>query len=184
MSEPQVADAETEQTINVIDNLNAENAATEQQRDAALAEVACLKRKYEPDDGIIIDKLLKLTDDHNTSYMRVEVSGAGEEWPNGTPMHRLALKLVPRARTNVPKYEFLPSVKGMRSYEERFSCFGTYETYIRHGTFVHTCLVHFDCSGVSITAVHEPVMGEGPLTIEELTQPATVTLLLAMGDDS
>jgi hypothetical protein len=73
MSEPQVADAETEQTINVIDNLNAENAATECMLHAAVAEVASLKRKYEPDDGIIIDQLLKLTDEHATSFMRVLV---------------------------------------------------------------------------------------------------------------
>ena len=171
------ADSQTEQYAAAMDEAITAATRAEDERDVAQAEVASLKRKFEPDDGILIDKLLKLTDDHGTSYMRVEVSGAGEEWPNGTPMHRLALKLVPRARTNVPKYEFLPSVEGMRSYEERFSCFGTYETYIRHGTFVHTCLVHFDYSGVSITAVHEPVMQtDGLLTIEELTQPATVTL--------
>ena len=178
------ADSQTEQYAAAMDEAITAATRAEDERDVAQAEVARLKRKFEPDDGILIDKLLKLTDDHGTSYMRVEVSGAGEEWPNGTPMHRLALKLVPRARTNV-QYEFLPSVEGMRSYEERFSCFGTYETYIRHGPYVHTCLVNFDYSGVSITAVHEPVMQtDGLLTIEELTQPATVTLLLAMGDDS
>jgi len=69
----EVADAETEHTISVIDNLNAENAATEQQRDAAVAEVASLKRKYEPDDGVVIDKLLRLSDRDGTNYMRVTV---------------------------------------------------------------------------------------------------------------
>ena len=52
-----------------------------------------------------------------------------------------------------------------------------YETYIGDGVFGHTCLVNFDKAGVSITAIHEPVVqGDGPLTIEEFTQPATVTL--------
>ena len=170
-----VADAENEQTVSVIDNLNAENAATEQQRDAAVAEVARMKRKHEPEDGIIIDKVLKLSDDHGTTYMRVEVSGAGEEWPNGTPKHRLALKLVRESRINGNK--FLPSVEGMRSNEERFAGYGMYQVYIGDGTFGHTCLVNFDHSGVDITAIHEPVVqGDGPLTIEEFTQPSTVTL--------
>ena len=47
------------------------------------------------------------------------------------------------------------------------------------GAFGHTCLVHFDKTGVGITAIHEPVMqGDGPLTIEEVTQAPTVTLAL------
>ena len=53
-----IGDAEAEQTINVIDNLNAENAATEQQRDAAKAECVRLqaiiddrKQRDEDDDA-------------------------------------------------------------------------------------------------------------------------------------
>ena len=51
-----IGDAEAEQTINVIDNLNAENAATEQQRDAAEAECVRLqaiiddRKKRDEDD--------------------------------------------------------------------------------------------------------------------------------------
>eukprot|EP01044_Picomonas_judraskeda_P034045 COSAG03_NODE_13931_length_483_cov_5.625000_1_plen_64_part_00 len=37
----------------------------------AEAEVRGLKRKYEPDDGVIMDKMLQLSDDHNCVYMRV-----------------------------------------------------------------------------------------------------------------
>ena len=164
-----VADAETEQTVSVIDNLNAENAATEQQRDAAVAEVASLKRKYEPSDGIIIDKVLKLSDDHGTTYMRVLVR-TGEH---------LLLELVPRARNNgnVPNWKFRPAVDGKHGHMQDFGSYGMYQVYIGDGTFGHTCLVNFDHSGVDITAIHEPVVqGDGPLTIEEFTQLATVTL--------
>ena len=58
-----------------------------------------------------------------------------------------------------------------------FGSYGMYQVYIGDGAFGHTCLVNFDKAGVDITAIHEPnVQGDGPLTIEEFTQPATVTL--------
>ena len=172
--QPEVADVETEQTINTIDKLNEENAATEQQRDLALAEVARLKRKYEPDDGIIIDKLLKLTDDHACRYMRVLVH-TGEY---------LLLELVVDVRNNgnVSNWEFRPPIEGKRDNMQDFGSYGVYEVYIGDGAFGHTCLVHFDKTGVGITAIHEPVMqGDGPLTIQEVTQAPTVTLALASG---
>ena len=162
--QPEVADVETERTINTIDKLNEENAL-------ALAEVARLKRKYEPDDGIIIDKLLKLTDDHACRYMRVLVR-TGEY---------LLLELVPDVRNNgnVPNWEFRPPIEGKRDNMQDFGSYGVYEVYIGDGAFGHTCLVHFDKTGVGITAIHEPVMqGDGPLTIEEVTQAPTVTLAL------
>jgi hypothetical protein len=160
--QPEVADVETEQTINTIDKLNKEN-------DAALAEVARLKRKYEPDDGIIIDKLLKLTDDHACRYMRVLVR-TGEY---------LLLELVPDVRNNgnVPNWEFRPPVDGKHGHMQDFGSYGVYEVYIGGGAFGHTCLVNFDKPGVSITAIHEPmVQGDAPLSIEEVTQAPTVTL--------
>ena len=166
--QPEVADVETEQTINTIDKLNEENAATEQQRDLALAEVVGLKNKYEPDDGIIIDKLLKLTDDHSTSYMRVMVRSS----------EYLLLELVPRVRNNgnLPDMTFCPPIEGKRDNMQDFGSYGVYEVYIGDGAFGHTCLVHFDKTGVGITAIHEPVMqGDGPLSIEEVQAP-TVTL--------
>jgi len=159
-----INDEETAHTVSVIDLLNKEN-------DAALAEVARLKNKYEPDDGIIIDKLLKLTDDHACRYMRVLVR-MGEY---------LLLELVVDVRNNgnVPNWEFRPPIEGKRDNMQDFGSYGVYEVYIGDGAFGHTCLVHFDKTGVGITAIHEPVMqGDGPLTIEEVTQAPTVTLAL------
>ena len=56
-----IGDAEAEQTINVIDNLNAENAATEQQRDAAKAECVRLQA--------IIDDRKQRDEDDERRYM-------------------------------------------------------------------------------------------------------------------
>ena len=65
-----IGDAEDEQTINVIDNLNAENAATEQQRDAAEAECVRLqaiiddrKQRDEDDDADAERRTLSQLDD-------------------------------------------------------------------------------------------------------------------------
>jgi hypothetical protein len=39
----------------------------------AMNEAARLKRKYEPDDGVIMDIMLQLTNDRGRGYMRVLV---------------------------------------------------------------------------------------------------------------
>ena len=103
------------------------------------------------------------------SFMRVLV-GTGEY---------LMLELVPDVRNNgnVPNWEFRPPVDGEHGHMQDFGSYGVYKVYISYGAFGHTCLVNFDKASVSITAIHEPVVqGDGPLTIEEFTQPATVTL--------
>ena len=68
-----INDEETAETVNVIDRLNEENAACQQERDAALAEAASLKNQYEPPDGVLLAKVLRLVDSHETSLMRVTV---------------------------------------------------------------------------------------------------------------
>eukprot|EP01046_Picozoa_sp_COSAG06_P051575 COSAG06_NODE_8446_length_2171_cov_43.077220_2_plen_181_part_00 len=138
----------------------------EAERVAAADEVARLKRKYEPDDGIIIDKLLKLTDDHACRYMRVLVR-TGEY---------LLLELVADVRNNgnVSNWEFRPPIEGKRDNMQDFGSYGVYEVYIGDGAFGHTCLVHFDKAGVSITAIYEPEEeGEGLLVIQEFAQAGT-----------
>ena len=162
------ADDQTEQYAEAMDEAITSAVRAEGERDAAQAEVGRLTRKYEPDDGILIDKLLKLTDDHSASFMRVLVR-TGEY---------LLLELVPRVRNNgnVPNMMFRPPIEGKRDNMQEFPRYGVYEVCIGDGTFSHGCVVHFDKAGVRFSDNHEPVMNERPLTIEEFTQPATVTL--------
>ena len=84
------ASEQTEQYARAMDEAIASAARAEGERDVLQTEVASLKRKYEPDTGILIDKLLKLTDDHSASFMRVLVR-TGEY---------LLLELVPSVRNN------------------------------------------------------------------------------------
>ena len=49
----EVADQETVQQVDAIEGMNQELADAQAERDAALAEVAELKRKYEPDNHVI-----------------------------------------------------------------------------------------------------------------------------------
>ena len=154
-----LGDAETEQTINVIDNLNAENAAIEQQRDAAVAEVASLKRKYEPDDGVLIDKILLLSDGHGIEFME-DHPGYGRQFMRVLVRtgENLLLQIVRNERDDghMLNWEFRPPVDGTRGNMQGFSSYmyGVYEIYISYGTFGHDCLVHITrpaCASPSTT---------------------------------
>ena len=162
-----VSDQETEQTINVIDNLNAENLATEKERDAAVAEVASLKRKYEPVSGILMKKMLRLNSDHGTTFMSVLVY-SGEY---------LQLELVPRVPNNgyIPNFTFRPHIEGTKDNMEDFGSFGNYEIYIGNGDVGYICLVHFDKTCVSITNHHGT---DEPLIIDDVTCEPTVTMIV------
>ena len=136
----------------------------------AEAEVRGIKRKYEPDDGVIMDKMLQLSDDHYRVYMRVLIR-TGEY---------LQLEIVDHVRLNGPSMRFRPAVQGKRDNMQDFGSYGMYEVYIGDGTFGHSCLVRFDQTGVSLTPIHEPVaQGDGPLVINELTTPPAVTLAIS-----
>ena len=63
--------------LSVLDAMNAEFKAVDAKLDAATAELASLKRKYEPDTGIVLSKMLKLRDDHEMVFMRVTVRTGG-----------------------------------------------------------------------------------------------------------
>ena len=134
---------------------------------ARKAEDECdtLKRKYEPDTGILLDKMLKLMDDDGMSFMRLQVH-TGEY---------LMLTLIPRVR-NVPNWMFMPNLEGHNDNKQDFGSYGVYEICIGDGGFCHDCLVHFDSDGVRITVNHGPGGGERPLTIEEFNQPAAFTV--------
>eukprot|EP01043_Picozoa_sp_COSAG02_P017991 COSAG02_NODE_828_length_16703_cov_298.705312_2_plen_167_part_00 len=138
----------------------------------AEAEATRLKRKYEPDDGVIMDMMLQLTNDHGRGYMRVLVRT--DEY--------LLLELVPTARKVNATYDlsFKPHIEGKKDNMQDFDSYGVYTVYIGDGTFGHHCIVNFDESGVHITPIHEPdVEGNGPLEIENITETcrvATVSL--------
>ena len=147
------ADAPTEQYAEAMDE--AIDAAAR-----AEAEVRGLKRKYEPDDGVIMDKILQLTDDHTRFHMRVLVR-AGEY---------LLLEILQNIRRNDPSMHFRPTVQGKRDSMQDFG-YGVHEVYIGDGTYGHACLVRFDETGVALTPIHDPVPIDGPLVIQELTTP-------------
>ena len=67
----------------------------------AEAEANRLKRKYEPDEPeVLMDKIIKMSDDYNMIYMRVQIF-TGEN---------MILTLIPMARNNgnVPDWRFRP----------------------------------------------------------------------------
>ena len=160
--------------------MNAELEAEQRRAAKAEAEVATLKRKYEPDTGILSCKMLRLSDDYGTVLMRVTVHTGGY----------LLLELVPRARHRpaYPNWQFYPSLEGRRDNVQDFGDYGTYEVSIgsEYGQS-HDLLVTFsEPATVDITVVtdHDGNYGTGPdeMSVEELTTPAAVTLTI--GDDS
>ena len=168
----------------IVELQNAELSAAQRRAAKAEAEVATLKRKYEPDTGILSCKMLRLSDDDGTvlgkSFMRVTVRTGGY----------LLLELVPRARhrPHYPNWQFYPSLEGRRDNVHDFGDYGTYEVSIgsEYGQS-HDLLVTFSRPAtVDITVVtdHDGNYGTGPddMSIEELTTPAAVTLTI--GDDS
>jgi len=176
------ADSQTEQYAAAMDEAITAATRAEDERDVAQAEVASLKRKFEPDTGILLNKMLTLADRDGTNYMRVTVH-TGE---------RLVLDLIPRIRNNgdLPNWTFAPAVEGTPDNKQTFDDYGTYEVNIGDGSNSHDLLVTFSKPAtVNVTVVtdHDGSFMGGPdtidtMTIQELTTPAAV--LLAMGDDS
>ena len=171
--------ANDEQTPEYAEAMNEAIAAAtraEDERDAAQAEVASLKRKYEPEDGVVIDKLLKLEyDDYQERYMRVQVL-TGE---------RLRLQLVRRPRAPSMNLEFRPAVQGLRDDVTEFDVYGVYDVCIASptdgGYLAYSCVVRFDVTGVRITSMSLRDEDGSGMEIEEVT---TTTVVLTMGDDA
>jgi hypothetical protein len=144
----------------------------ESERDEAKAKASSLKRKYEPDTGILLSKMLRLSDDVSGSFMRVTVRTGGY----------LLLELIPRVRNNgnLPNWGFQPSIEGKHDHMQDFGDYGTYEIHIGDGCGLgHDCLVHFrKPATVEITDVTEPGLPPDELFIEELTKTPEVTLAM------
>ena len=99
------AQEETEGYAEAMNEAIASATRAESERDA-------LKRKYEPDTGILLCKMLRLVGNESTSYMRVTVRTGGY----------LLLELVPRVRSNgnLPNPTFPPTTQRMlQSARER-----------------------------------------------------------------
>ena len=164
-----VADQETVQQVAAIEGMNKELADTQAERDAALAEVAELKRKYEPDNHIIAEQMYEVTTDHCRAYMHVQIL-AGEN---------LLLELLSNARSNgnVPDLTFRPVMNGFKPGMLHLDEHCKVQVYIGDGTDGNSVLVHFDHDGVRFDVVNDCVMGgDTPLTIKEFTPHSTVTL--------
>jgi hypothetical protein len=175
------ADEHTAEYAEAMNEAIASATRAEDERDAAKAEVASLKRKYEPDTGILLSKMLRLEDEHSTVFLRVTVR-TGEY---------LLLELVPRAHhlPHYPNWQFYPSLAGKRDNMQDFSEYGTYEIHIgnEHHGDQHDLLVAFGKPAtvdITVVTTHDGNYGSGEdeMIIEEVTTPAAVTL--AMTDDA
>ena len=137
------------------------------------AEANRLKRKYEPQPTeIVMDKILKLTGDNISTFMRVTVRTSG----------KLELLLIPQARGRIDSFHFVPTHGPSRSFcdqYEEFDRYGVWQISIGDGCACHDWLVHFDHKGVRITVVTdhngEYMVGPDTTTIKEYTAPVTWT---------
>ena len=171
-----VADAETEQQVDAIAGMNQELTDAQAERDAAQAEAAELKRKYEPENGVIAEQMYEVTTDHCRSYMHVQIlSDEG-----------LLLELLPNDRSNGNVPDHVPFMTGRLTFRPVMNGFKPgmlhldehckVEVYIGDGTDGNSVLVHFDHDGVRFDVVNDCIMGDTPLTITEFTPHSTVTL--------
>jgi hypothetical protein len=168
------ADEHTQEYADVMDEAIDSAARAEVERDAAKAEVARLKRQYEPDSGILLSKMLRLEDDNSTSFMRVTVHTGGY----------LLLELVPRARhlPHYPSWQFYPSLEGKRDNMQDFADYGAYDIAIGDGS-CHDLLVNFSKPAtvdITVVTTHDGNYDEGPdeMTIKDITTPPAVTLAM------
>ena len=177
VTEQDVADEQTAGYAAAMNEAIASATRAESERDDANAEVARLKRKFEPDTGILLSKMLRLTDDYDTVFMRVTVRTEGY----------MLLELVPRARhlTHMPSWKFYPSLEGRRDNMQDFNDYGTYEVHIGedHRGASHDLLVTFnEPATVDFTVVTEHngyyMVGDDEMTIEEITTPAAVSVTI------
>ena len=160
------AQEETEGYAEAMNEAIASATRAESERDA-------LKRKYEPDTGVLFSKMLRLVGTDSTSYMRVTVRTGGY----------LLLELVPRVRNNgnLPNWTFSPVIQGTRGNMQDFSDYGTYEVNVGDDGDCHDLLVTFsEPATVELTVVteHDGAFNAGPdtMTIEEVTTRPAVTL--------
>jgi hypothetical protein len=164
-----VEDAElTNAQVAMIDTMNEQFHAADTRADIAEAEVARLKLKYEPVGGVLMTKTMELAADHGTCHMVVTVR-TGE---------RLRLELVQRPLAGggwAPNWRFMPSTS---DHTMDLGGYGTYDVCIGDGNFGQDVIVTFGRDDVRFVVNHEPIHGEGPMTIEEFTPApgSTVTL--------
>jgi hypothetical protein len=123
----------------------------------AEAEVNRLKRKYAPDEPeVLLNTIVRMHDDRDTTYMRVEIfTGAS-----------MMLTLTPHTRNNgnLPDWKFMPPIEGKHDNMEHIVEFGTYQVYVGNGHDGHELLVTFDHKGVRIRAI-DTSMFSGDLTM-------------------
>ena len=162
-----IATADTEQQVTAIEGMNKELADTQAERDAARAENADLKRKYEPENGVVAEQMYEVTTDHCRNYMHVQIL-AGES---------LMLELLPNARSNgnLPDLTFHPVMNGFKPGMLHLDEHCKVQVYIGDGTDGNSVLVHFDHDGVRFDVVDDVITGD-PLTIKEFKPHSTVTL--------
>ena len=161
-----VATEAAEQQVAAIEGMNKELTDTEAERDAARAEAANLKRKYEPENGIIAEQMYEVTTDHCRNYMHVQIL-AGES---------LMLELLPNARsTGLYDLTFRPVMNGFKPGMLHLDEHCKVQVYIGDGTDGNSVLVHFDHDGVQFDVVDDVVTGT-PLTIKEFKPHSIVTL--------
>ena len=172
-----VEDAElTNAQVAMIDTMNEQFHAADTRADIAEAEVARLKLKYEPVDGVLMTKTMVLASDYGRCLMVVTVR-TGE---------RLRLELVqrplagggwaPNWHFTPPNWRFMPSAS---DHALDLGGYGTYDVCIGDGNFGQDVIVTFGRDDVRLVVNHEPAYpGEGPMTIEEFTPAPGSTMTL------
>jgi hypothetical protein len=175
ITDQDVANEETAEYAAVLNEAIGSATRAESERDAAKAALAALKRKYEPDTGVLLSKMLRLADDDSTIFLRVTVRTGGY----------MLLELVPRARhlPHFSSWKFFPLIEGKRDNMQDFGDYGTYEVSIGDVHSSHELLVTFsEPATVDITVAtdHDGNYGVGPdeMSIEEFTTPTAVSLTI------
>merc|ERR1711924_353072 len=173
----EVADQETVQQVDAIEGMNQELANTEAERDAALAKVAEFKRKYEPENGVLAEKIFKLTTDCCEGFLRVVVE------TNSC----LSLQLSGVMHSDNPRFQFAfgswHREGGVWKTKERNPFFRVTLGYGLRTVYVAAIdgfdheegdeiVVYFDESGLHLSTVNDPSVSS-TLTIEEFKPHST-----------
>ena len=176
-----VADQETVQQVAAIEGMNKELADTQAERDAARAEVAELKRKYEPESGVLAAQIYKLSTDCFEGFLRVVVE------TNLT----VSLRLSRVMHSNNPRFQFAfgswHREGGVWKTRERNPFFRGENGYGLRTVYVAAIdgfdheegdeiVVHFDESGLQLSTVNADPQVASTLTIEEFQPRSTVKL--------
>ena len=152
--------AAAEQQVTAIDGMNQELADTQANLDAARAEAAELKRKYEPESGVIAKQMFEVTTDHEVAFLHVMICKD----------ERLYLELVPDIGGHTDLIFASNGTNGahLDGYDRRVLVFTDTSN-------ANSVLVHFDADGVRFDVVDDVVTGT-PLTIKEFRPHSSVTL--------